>query len=311
MTKSKQQKLEESKTIEKVKRLAIKAIFSDDDLLEELVLKGGNAMAFIHHIDSRMSMDLDFSMQEDFPAGREDLYRRIQAALTRMFMEEGFSVFDLKMEEQPKNKPSKGKDKLDFWSGHKIEFKIATKAVHQEYGANMEQLRKHAIHIGNSPKLQIDISCHEYTKDKEWIKIDGYVIYFYTPLMIVCEKLRAVCQQIPEYSNFIMRSGRPGSPRSRDFYDIHRLVEKFNLDMFTGQALDMVRQMFDMKRVPIDFLDLIPEQFYFHENDFNSLKQTIAPGEKLEPFAFYFDHVVDLVQRIRKELLEAQKPDGT
>lgn len=49
MTRRKQQKSEESKTLEKIKRLAITAMFSDDELLDKLVLKGGNAMALIHN----------------------------------------------------------------------------------------------------------------------------------------------------------------------------------------------------------------------------------------------------------------------
>ena len=46
--------------IEKIKRLAIIAMFSDDDLMERLVLKGGNALDIVYEIGSRASMDLDF-----------------------------------------------------------------------------------------------------------------------------------------------------------------------------------------------------------------------------------------------------------
>ena len=34
--------------LQKIKRLAIVAMFSDDDLLERLVLKGGNALDLVH-----------------------------------------------------------------------------------------------------------------------------------------------------------------------------------------------------------------------------------------------------------------------
>lgn len=46
--------------LDRIKILAVQAMFSDDDLLEQLVLKGGNAMALVHQISARASVDLDF-----------------------------------------------------------------------------------------------------------------------------------------------------------------------------------------------------------------------------------------------------------
>ena len=37
------------KLLDKIKGLAVRAMFSDDELLEQLVLKGGNAMALVQH----------------------------------------------------------------------------------------------------------------------------------------------------------------------------------------------------------------------------------------------------------------------
>lgn len=39
--------------LEKIKKLAIVAVFSDDELMERLVLKGGNALDLIHGISTR------------------------------------------------------------------------------------------------------------------------------------------------------------------------------------------------------------------------------------------------------------------
>ena len=48
MAKSKDEKKNDDLAVlERVKRLAVMAMFSDDELLDELVLKGGNAMALI------------------------------------------------------------------------------------------------------------------------------------------------------------------------------------------------------------------------------------------------------------------------
>ena len=45
--------------LNRIKKLIIIAMFSDDDLLETLVLKGGNAVDLIHGVAMRGSIDLD------------------------------------------------------------------------------------------------------------------------------------------------------------------------------------------------------------------------------------------------------------
>jgi len=42
-----------------IRRMTIKALFSDDFLLEQLVLKGGNALNLVHRIGNRSSLDID------------------------------------------------------------------------------------------------------------------------------------------------------------------------------------------------------------------------------------------------------------
>lgn len=49
--------------IEQIKKLALIALFSDDDLMNTLVLKGGNALDLIYRVDNRASLDLDFSIE--------------------------------------------------------------------------------------------------------------------------------------------------------------------------------------------------------------------------------------------------------
>ena len=44
-----------------IKKTSVISIFSDDDLFDLFVLKGGNAMDLIHKVSSRASVDLDFS----------------------------------------------------------------------------------------------------------------------------------------------------------------------------------------------------------------------------------------------------------
>ena len=56
----------DQKRFEEIKKITLKAMYSDDELMEMLVLKGGNAIDLIYGVSSRSSLDLDFSMQSDF-----------------------------------------------------------------------------------------------------------------------------------------------------------------------------------------------------------------------------------------------------
>lgn len=46
--------------LERIKKLIIISLFSDDELLDLLTLKGGNAIDLIHGAALRGSLDLDF-----------------------------------------------------------------------------------------------------------------------------------------------------------------------------------------------------------------------------------------------------------
>jgi len=47
---------------DEIRRLTITALFSDDELYEQIVLKGGNAISLVYGYSSRVSLDLDFSI---------------------------------------------------------------------------------------------------------------------------------------------------------------------------------------------------------------------------------------------------------
>src|SRR5436305_11747178 len=88
---------------EKIKKLVIIAMFSDDDLMERLVLKGGNAMDLVHRVSARASVDVDLSMAGDFTQDeRLALQGRIETVLRTTFHPEGYHVFDVKLQEQPR-----------------------------------------------------------------------------------------------------------------------------------------------------------------------------------------------------------------
>ncbi len=305
MAKSKNEKKgDELAALERVKRLAVMAMFSDDHLMDELVLKGGNAMALIHKLTSRESVDLDFSMQHDFPDGVEAMTARIGRALQRTFPPAGYMPFDLKMAEKPANISP---DMASFWGGYAVEFKLVTLDQFATHKDNLEQMRREALSIGQGKKFLIDISRFEYVADKEETDLEGYRIYVYSPTMIACEKLRAICQQMEAYAPIVKRSdGRPGSQRARDFLDIHTLVERLVLDLTAPKAIDMTREMFALKHVPLDFLGQIGAQREFHRQGFPSVQATVAPSFELQSFDFYFDYVVDLATLVLATAAEAE-----
>lgn len=295
MSKPKTGPEEFKKLLDKIKVWAIQAMFSDDELLEQLVLKGGNAMALVHQISARASVDLDFSLRQDFGGEVAKVESRISRALSDTFRSNGFEVFDFKMIEKPK---AISADMKPFWGGYGVEFKLATSAVYAEHSADLETLRRRAINLGHGTRFLIDISRFEYVAGKQMVDFDGYVIYVYSPEMIVCEKLRAICQQMPEYGPIIKRD-RVGSARARDFLDIFVLMDTLKLDLTTESARETLVAMFEMKKVPLDFLGKVPDTYEFHLAGYSSVKDTVSPDFQLKDFDYYFKYTLALIEQLK------------
>lgn len=110
--------------------------------------------------------------------------------------------------------------------------------------------------------------------------------------MIVSEKLRAICQQMPEYAEIIRRNGL-GNERARDFLDIEALMTGFHIDLTTERVRNMVEQVFAAKRVPLALLRKIRETRDFHIQGYNTVRATMKPGVEVKPFDDYFNFVVE------------------
>lgn len=278
--------------LEAIKRAAIVAMFADDELMDVLVLKGGNAMDIVHQVNSRASVDLDFSMKDDLD--HKAVLPGLQRALETTFDLQGYLAFDIKLLVRPGRMPD---ELASFWGGYLVEFKLISKKRADEVRRDIEQMRREAIRLGEGPKFTIDISRHEYVEHKEAHELDGYTIYVYSPAMIVCEKLRAICQQMPEYGQIIQRSSL-GNQRARDFIDIEALVKKFGIDLSTAESRQMVEQMFAAKRVPLAYLSNILETRDFHALGYNEIRAAMKPGVRVEPFDHYFDFVMNEVKKL-------------
>jgi predicted nucleotidyltransferase component of viral defense system len=277
-------------TLADVRRFAIIAMFSDDTLMEQLVLKGGNALALIYGLGARTSLDVDLSIDGDFE-NLEDTRLRIFRSLRSRFETEGYVVFDEKFEPRP---VTEGISQDKKWGGYIVEFKLIQQEKYQELQNDVDAVRRNALVTGPLERriFRIEFSKHEFCEGKTEAQLDDYTVYVYTPEMIVIEKLRAICQQMPEYKARIKKTAR-----ARDFYDIHVLVTQSHVDLSSPNNLELVRNVFLAKDVPVDLIQRIPETKEQHRPDWPSVQASVTGV--LEDFDFYFNFVVEQTQALK------------
>jgi hypothetical protein len=269
--------------INEIRKLVIIAMFTDDALFGRLVLKGGNAISLVYGYGNRGSLDVDFSMEEEFP-DFEDAGRRILTALQDRFGAAGYIVFDYRFGPKPaENKPGWPRS----WGGYKAEFKIIEKVKFDELGGDIESIRRNASVVGPEQMrtFVIDISKFEYCQPKSEKELDSYTIYTYTPAMLAIEKVRAICQQMPEYG---LRNRK--TPRARDFYDIWLLISSGAVKFGGAANAELAANIFAAKDVPLALIDNIEQFREFHRPDWPAVVDSVIG--KLESYDFYFDFVV-------------------
>jgi len=293
--------------LRQIKKLVIIAMFSDDDLMDTLVLKGGNLLDIVYEVASRASIDLDFSMASEFtPSQWSGLDDRIRRRLRETFRPNGYEVFDVKLTERP---PHVTPDMADFWGGYRIEFKIIASKEFARLGGDIEAARQQASIIGPRQRrtFKVDVSKFEYCSPKSPLNFDNYKIYIYSPEMLLFEKLRAICQQMPEYAEVVNSPSQ--SPRARDFFDIHTIFEHFPIALGAPENHELLGNIFAAKKVPLKLLGRIAAYRDFHREDFTSVQATVKPDVELKDFDFYFDYVISAIESSGlKSLWEEQPP---
>lgn len=285
--------------IEEIKRLAIISAFADDSLMETLVLKGGNALDIIYQVANRASIDLDFSIETDLEP--IDVFStKINRALTMIFGERGYIVFDVEIKEKPR---IRGANTPESWGGYRLYFKIIEKDKYIGFKEDIGALRRNATVVGldQAKKFSIDISKWEYCEKKQSFELEGYTIYAYSPEMIVLEKLRAICQQMPDY---VKKIGKSCTARARDFFDIHTVLEHFDIDLTSSENIDLLRRIFKQKDVSLSSIAEIKDYREYHRIDFAAVQDTVKPQVELRDYDFYFDYVIDKCGELLKTLGE-------
>jgi predicted nucleotidyltransferase component of viral defense system len=281
---------------ERIKRTAIAALFSDDELMDRLVLKGGNAIDLAYEIRARASLDLDFSMAGEFDGDTLPETRdRLERCLADTFALDGLHVFDVRFKQVPQ---VVSPEAADFWGGYTLEFKVIEQDKVRRLGGALEALRRNAMVVnpGQHRTFRIEISKFEFCGRKREFDLQDYRIYAYTPEVIVIEKLRAICQQMSDY-RAVVRNRTP-APRAKDFFDIYTVVERFEIDLTQDANLRLVERVFAAKRVPLHLLGRIQDYREFHRQDFPAVENTVRNTGELKSFDFYFDYVVELARRL-------------
>jgi len=272
-----------------IRRIAITAVFSDDVLFDRVVLKGGNALSIALRLSGRTSLDLDFSLENDFD-DLEEIQGRLLKALENRFLAAGLVVFDFAFGP----KPSTLREGQSLrWGGYSASFKLMERQKFETlHDVGARRRDSFVMGPGSQRTFTIDLSKYEYVTGKLEVELDDYTIYVYSPPMIAIEKLRAICQQMPEYT-----PQRNPSARARDFYDIHLIVSTTGLRFDSAENTDLTRRIFAAKEVPLRLLGKIRDQREFHRPDWDSVRN--SSRETVGDFDHYFDFVVEQTKSLK------------
>ena len=285
--------------IREIRKIALIGLFSNDILLERIVFKGGSALELVYALSSRSSIDIDFSIENDFVGSElQEIETLFKESLSHKFKESGYLLFDFVFTHRPKFLRA---DAPPFWGGYNIDFKVISSTAAKTLAFDIQQMRRQSsiATLSQGKTFRIEISKHEYCKEKTYGEIDGYKISVYTLRAIMFEKFRAICQQMKEYPYT-----KTASPRPRDFYDIQKImvVEEFDKTL-SPEDLLIIKAIFTQKAVPLSLLELIDKYKDFHQQDLASLLDTLSPSEQK---AFNFDTCYTQVVALGRRIFEME-----
>ncbi len=270
-----------------MRKLILEALYEDDWLYSQLIFKGGNALSMIYKVGMRTSLDLDFSIKNDFP-NLNKVSKIIYKALIKKFRKNNIYLFDYSFNAKPKETNN------SWWGGYRVEFKLIHEVVAKKLDYDVERLRRQAINVdpgSQKRKYTIEISKYEYIDGFEEKDYNGITILVYSPLLLAIEKLRAILQQHPDYkpiSNRLKRS------RSRDFYDIWALCDYFSINL--AAHLEDVKAVFSAKKVDLELLKDLKSVRNLHFASWSDVELSLASD--IEEFDFYFTYVNDFAIKL-------------
>lgn len=110
--------------------------------------------------------------------------------------------------------------------------------------------------------------------------------------MILFEKVKALCQTIPEYKD-IVASARQ-KRRARDIYDICRVFDSQKLNL----EKDLLVDIFKAKRVPLELIGNLESLREYNRDNWETVIATIPEEDRstLKPYDYYFDKVLEIMK---------------
>jgi len=274
--------------IEDVLTEVIVAIYSSPTLSKRLILKGGSAMRMFDDQTARLSIDADFSIEEMLTEN-DPVFREMERSFAAAFSSHDLDLIDFRANRRPKKL---GEGFPEWWGGWACDFKLVDS---QHRDKTKETRRRNALipEGANSSRIKIDLSEHEYCGKRRTKTIHGSRIQAYSREMIVLEKLRAICQQHPEYPYRQQMKNR-----ARDFYDIHCLTVEAS-DEFILRCQRHLKAVFEAKEVPLRILGALWNDDAFVDEfrrGFDQVKATVRG--RLDEFDVYLEHARFLIQDI-------------
>lgn len=271
------------------------ALYSRDIFSNNIFLKGGQALRLKENLRGRFSADIDFSTRtrtED-----EDVFfDEMKSALAQEFFRHDLCLFDFKFVRRPKKRAD---NTPDSWSGWAVEFKLI-----EESKRNLNPTARSVQALipkgDSSPIIEIDISEYEYCDGVEKMKVKGTLVGVYSRTLLLLEKIRAICQQHPEYP--LKGEGQ----RARDYYDVERLwnlvLKSGSTEHFLKDCAQHISNVFAAKKVELDLLKKIFEPGFvqLQSADWASVKGTV--NERLQPFEYYNESLSVLISEILARL---------
>lgn len=279
--------------IDEVLTNTIVGIYRSKENTQTLFLKGGSAMRLFDNLTSRISIDADFSVVDSI-RGERRFFNSIKSSVGAKFRELKFDIIDFKWERRPKKKKA---ESPDWWGGWTCEFKLVS---FRHRGKDNNTKRRNALipEGANSSKIIVEISEHEYCGMKRTKTIQGVRVLGYSRELLVLEKLRAICQQHPEYAQ------RSSKNRARDFYDIFELTA-YAENNFSLSCSMHIKKVFEAKKVPLQFLSALWDEAFIDEQrrGFDEVRDTVSIS--VHDFNVYLEHLRFLVKEIYPEVTQS------